>query len=311
MGGTWRLRHESFIQNQAQDQTHAEDTMCRPEQESSMDLPASSHAVASRTITRLDGPCMRIVDDALAIEEPLEIRIGAEPIAVTMRTPGWDAELAAGFCLTESIITNPDDIESILPCNEAKFGNVIVVTLSPEAASKRAEQVRCARREFYVSSSCGLCGKQSIDRLHQKLAPITGEFTVTRDVLESLPGAMRSAQATFDSTGGLHAAGLFTPDGKLIVLREDVGRHNAVDKVIGHQLLLGQLPLNQHVLLVSGRTSFEILQKAAMAGIAMIAAVGAPSSLAVDLAKQCNITLVGFLRPGRLNLYHDTSRVLL
>jgi len=232
-------------------------------------------------------------------------------LAVTMRTPGHDTELAAGFCLTENIVAGPDDLESITPCADAKFGNVVVIALSPEAMARRAEQVRCARREFFVSSSCGVCGKTSIDRLRQHISPITGDFNVTRAVLESMPGAMGAAQASFDATGGLHAAALFTPQGHLRVLREDVGRHNAVDKVIGHQLLLGALPLRQHVLVVSGRSSFEIVQKAAMAGVPMIASVGAPSSLAADLAREAGITLVGFLRPGRLNVYHDASRVIL
>lgn len=257
--------------------------------------------------------------DRLAAEEPLEIRLGDAPLAVTMRTPGHDLELAAGFCLTEGIVREPDDLEAVEPCGEAEHGNVVLVRLSDEAAAKRDEQIRYARRELYLSSSCGLCGKATLDRIEQEVPPIGGRFTVHRGVLGGMPDAMRAAQAAFDQTGGLHAAGLFTPAGELRVLREDVGRHNAVDKVIGHQLLLGRVPIDPSksahpdgpgVLLVSGRASFEIMQKAAMAGIALVAAVSAPSSLAADFAARMGMTLVGFLRPGRMNVYHDAGRLV-
>lgn len=263
----------------------------------------------SQPVVRYDGACFTHGEDRLAVEEPLEIRINDGPLAITMRTPGHDAELAAGFCHTEGIVREPDEIESIAPCGEAKFGNVILVTLSEEAMSRRATQIANARRETYLSSSCGLCGKQTLDRIAQSVPPIKGQFTVSRDTLDALPGVMRKAQATFEQTGGLHAAGLFTPQGELRVVREDVGRHNAVDKVIGWAAMMRGLPIDPGVLLVSGRASFEIMQKAAMAGVAMVCAVSAPSSLAVAFAKELNITLVGFLRPGRMNVYHDPGRI--
>lgn len=260
-------------------------------------------------MVRYEGSCFTAGEDRLAVEEPLEIRLNDAPMAITMRTPGHDTELAAGFCLTEGVVREPDEIESITPCGEAKFGNVILVRLGDTAMTRRARQIESARRETYLSSSCGLCGKQTLDRIAQDVPPIAGKFTVTRATLDGLPGVMRKAQATFEQTGGLHAAGLFTPEGVLRVVREDVGRHNAVDKVIGWAVLLGALPIDPGVLLVSGRASFEIMQKAAMAGVAMVCAVSAPSSLAVDFAKKMDMTLVGFLRPGRMNIYHDPGRI--
>ena len=262
-----------------------------------------------RVIRRRIGETTAAEEDRLAVEEPLEIRIGDEPLAVTMRTPGHDEDLAAGFCLTEGVIDHPDDLERIEPCERAEFGNVISVHLTDDAFAAHREQIACAKRQTFLSSSCGLCGKQSIDRIRQKLSPIEGRFTMAPSVIESLPDRMRQTQATFDRTGGLHAAAVFRPAGELKVLREDVGRHNAVDKVIGWALLSGQLPWDPGVLLVSGRASFEIMQKAAIAGIAMVCAVSAPSSLAVDFAIETNMTLVGFVRPGRMNIYHDAGRI--
>jgi len=264
---------------------------------------------ATKPVTRIRDTASTVDDDVLVIEEPLEIRIADEPLAVTMRTPGHDCDLVAGFCLTEGIVTDPDEIESVEECGEAEYGNVMAVTLTDEAMQRRMEQITCARRELYLSSSCGLCGKQSIDRIYQRISPIRGNFTIARDTLAALPETMRTSQATFRQTGGLHAAGIFTPGGVLNVLREDVGRHNAVDKVIGHQLLLGRAPIDPAVLLVSGRASFEIMQKAAVAGIAFVAAVSAPSSLAVDFAVKTGMTLVGFLRSGRMNVYHGLERI--
>ncbi len=265
-------------------------------------------ASTRRPVMRCSSSTQHHGDDALAVEEPLEIRIGDEPLAVTMRTPGHDLELAAGFCLTEGLIGEADELEAVTPCLQADYGNIVSVELTGEAMVRRAEQIAGGRRELYLSSSCGLCGKQSIDRIEQKIRPIGGDFEIARATLAGLPETMRSAQATFDETGGLHAAALFSPDGQMKVLREDVGRHNAVDKVIGHQLLLGSVPIDSAVLMVSGRASFEIMQKAAVAGIAFVAAVSAPSSLAVDFAVQADMTLVGFLRSQRLNVYHDRQR---
>lgn len=269
-----------------------------------------SPSSSSHRVTRYEGACFTAGEDRLAIEEPLEIRLGDEPLAVTMRTPGHDLELAAGFCFTEGLIVDPDDLESVAPCAEAAHENVVLVRLSDQAAASQAAKIQASRRQLYLSSSCGLCGKQTLDRLEQKIPPIRGDFKVQRQLLDQFPGVMRRAQTTFDQTGGLHAAALFNPGGELRVLREDVGRHNAVDKVIGWAVLSGQMPLDPAVLLVSGRASFEIVQKAAIAGIALLAAVSAPSSLAVDFASRLGMTLVGFLRPGRMNIYHDPGRIV-
>lgn len=282
----------------------------------------TSTTAATRPVTRYSERGCADEHDRLAVEEPLEIRLGGEPLAVTMRTPGHDLELAAGFCWTEGLIRDPDELEAVEPCSEATQGNVVIVRLTEEAMANRSAALAGARRELYLSSSCGLCGKQTLDRIEQEAVLIQGRFTVSRAVLSRLPEAMRAAQATFEQTGGLHAAGLFTAAGELRVLREDVGRHNAVDKVIGQRVLLGEMPIDPSprapregaerpaVLLVSGRASFEIMQKAAMAGIAVVAAVSAPSSLAVDFAARMGMTLVGFLRPGRMNVYHDRGRLV-
>jgi FdhD protein len=247
--------------------------------------------------------------DQLAVEEPLEIRVDGEPLAVTLRTPGHDAELAAGFCLTEGVIDDPDDLERVEPCRLADYGNVVDVTLAGAAKQTRREAVGRARRDLYLSSSCGLCGTQSLDRLERRIAHIDVSFTVPATLLDGLPARMAEAQDVFARTGGLHAAALFAPDGRLRLLREDVGRHNAVDKVIGGLLLSGQLPAGPGVLLVSGRVSYELVQKAARAGMPMLAAVGAPSSLAAVAAARFGLTLVGFLRAGRFNVYAGAERI--
>lgn len=266
-------------------------------------------ATSSRPITQLRDGQLSQVNDALATEEPLEIRINDQPVAITLRTPGHDADLAAGFCLTEGIIDHTDELDDVSPCCEAEMGNVMLVTLTAAALARRQAAIARAKRETFLSSSCGLCGKQSLDRIAQDIQPIEASITLSRELLMTLPDVMRSAQATFDRTGGLHAAGIFTPQGQLRTLREDVGRHNAVDKAIGQLLLTGQIPARSHVLLVSGRASFEIMQKAARAGIGVVAAISAPSSLAVDFARRFGMTLVGFLRPGRMNIYHDVARL--
>lgn len=267
--------------------------------------------VAHRPVVRHDAADPRTEpnaeEDALAVEEPLEIRLGGVSLAVTMRTPGHDEELAAGFCLTEAVIDAPDQLASVQPCSLADYGNVVDVEL--EAGSQRPDPVERARRELFVSSSCGLCGKQSIDRVRQVVPPLAPGPEVGVDTLRGLSARMREAQSGFDATGGLHAAGLFEVSGELRVLREDVGRHNAVDKVIGHEVLLGRTPLRNAVLLVSGRASFEIVQKAGRAGLAVVCAVSAPSTLAVDLATELDLTLVAFLRGERMNVYHDPGRL--
>ncbi len=268
----------------------------------------STRAV-SRSIVRY--PEVRSAQDFVTVEEPLEIRIDGEPLAVTMRTPGHDEELAAGFCFTEAIIASPDDLERVELCALADYGNVVLVTLSEDARRERSAQVRSGRRELYLSSSCGLCGTQTIDRLQRTIKPVQSTMAIDRAVLSALPQKMSDAQETFARTGGLHAAALFHANGEMRLLHEDVGRHNAVDKVIGAMLLSGQLPLAQSILLLSGRISFELVQKAAIAGIPFIAAVGAPSSMAVDAAERFGITLVGFLRgEGQFNLYSGRNPFL-
>ncbi|MGC4030311.1 MAG: formate dehydrogenase accessory sulfurtransferase FdhD [Tepidisphaeraceae bacterium] len=244
-------------------------------------------------------------DDDLAAEEPLEIRARGHAVAVTMRTPGHDAELAAGFLLGEGVIRTAADVLKIEPCDRNEDGNLLNVLLAPDVYV----DLEKLTRHVFASSSCGLCGRATIEAIQRQFKPIDSRLAVTADALLAMPAAMRSAQSTFDRTGGLHAAGLFTPAGERVVLREDVGRHNAVDKVLGHALLNG-IATNEHVLLVSGRLSFEILQKALAAGVPIVAAVSAPSSLAVDLARENRQTLVGFLREGRMNVYAGPERVI-
>lgn len=271
--------------------------------------PQRAANAGQRAIVRIEQARSFAATDRLAIEEPLEIRLDDEPLAVTMRTPGDDLDLAAGFCLTEGVIQSAADLRRLETCGRAGMENVVLVTLEEHVRAARHAQIAGAERRLYLSSSCGICGKAALDRIAVHIPPIAGRFSAKQAVLARLPEAMRAAQSTFDATGGLHAAAIFSPQGELIVLREDVGRHNAVDKVIGAQLRANQLPLDPAILLVSGRASFEIIQKAAVAGIAMIAAISAPSSLAVDLAESCGITLVGFLRPGRMNVYSGAERV--
>ncbi len=249
--------------------------------------------------------------DPVAVEEPLEIRAEGPDqkpisIAVTMRTPGHDAELAAGFLFTEGLVRSPDELRRP-PIRELAVeggaGNVVTVRLSaPFDATRLA-------RNFYATSSCGICGKASIDHIHTMADPLQGAITVRREVLLRLPGALRAAQEVFERTGGLHATGVFDREGALLVVREDVGRHNAMDKAIGHLLLGRRLPLSDRVLMVSGRLSFELVQKAAMAGAPVLCAVSAPSSLAVQAAGRLGMTLVGFVRGDSFNVYTHPERI--
>jgi FdhD protein len=247
--------------------------------------------------------------DVLACEEPLEVRLRGRAIAVTMRTPGDDAELAVGFLLGEGLIHTRADVLEIAPQRSgsgAAQGNVLNVFLAPSVEVDFEKLTR----HVYASSSCGLCGKASIEAVHQHFPPLEHSFAVRAEDLIRLPERFRAAQATFDLTGGLHAAAVFDAQGKLVVLREDVGRHNAVDKVLGYGLLAGRLPFDRQVLLVSGRASFEIMQKALAARIPVVAAISAPSSLAVEFAAESGQALVGFLRGASLNLYAHPERVL-
>lgn len=267
-------------------------------------------------------------DDVLAIEEPLEIRIGLpvdgkiehRAISITMRSPGHDGELAVGFLFTEGIIQSPDQIQQIRHCGlkigkgkgaleraAALNSNTIRVDLNDgiDIDLKRLE------RNFYTTSSCGVCGKSSIEALRTGVQSLPQNgLTVSSDLIHSLPSLLRDSQSVFDKTGGLHASALFNTDGELDIVREDVGRHNALDKVIGAKFMDGETPLAKKILLVSGRASFELVQKALMAGIPILAAVGAPSSLAVELAREYGMSLVGFVRNDRFNIYCGGERIV-
>jgi len=242
--------------------------------------------------------------DLLAVEEPLEIRVDGEPLTVTMRTPGDDIDLAAGFLFTEGLLTSLGDVHEIRMCDD----NVAAVTVKDAGTLLKA---KAATRNFLTTSACGVCGKDSIEavRVRSAFEVATDPVRVSPAVLTALPDRLREAQRIFSHTGGLHAAGLFTPDGTLLALREDVGRHNAVDKVAGWALRSGLLPLAGHILLVSGRASFELAQKALMIGVPVLAAVSAPSSLAASLAEEGGLTLVGFLRGATMNVYAGAQRV--
>jgi FdhD protein len=244
--------------------------------------------------------------DTLVREEPLEIRVRGKSVAVTMRTPGHDPELAAGFLLSEGIVTNRDEIIEIAPCLESDSPeNTLNVFVAP---SVEIDFARLTRNVF-ASSSCGVCGKASIESVHQHFSPIESSCTIAAETLTTLPDRMRVAQTTFSQTGGLHAAAIFDLDGNLLILREDAGRHNAVDKVLGWGFLQNKLPFESHILLVSGRASFEIVQKALAARIPIIGAVSAPSSLAVEIARESNQTLIGFLRGETFNVYSRPERI--
>jgi FdhD protein len=243
--------------------------------------------------------------DWVASEAPVEVRLNGKPTTVLMRTPGHDEELIRGFLFSEGIATAANEIRGIRLRHTAEDfrGSVADVELAP------MHRGRTVDRAFYSNASCGVCGKKTIASLEVRGPIASTGMRVNRSVLEAMPAALRAGQGTFAKTGGVHASGLFTPDGRLLVLREDVGRHNALDKIIGWALSEGTLPLTERVLLVSGRVSYEIVQKAVVAGIPFIAAVGAPSSLAVDLARRFQLTLVGFLKPGSLNVYSHGERI--
>ncbi|WP_350351681.1 formate dehydrogenase accessory sulfurtransferase FdhD [Microbacterium sp. A8/3-1] len=253
-------------------------------------------------------------EDVLAVEEPLEIRVAGAPLAITMRTPGHDFELAAGFLISEGIISRGDDLFSVRYCagesaDEGNTYNVLDIVLAPGVPLPDSN----TQRNFFMTSSCGLCGKASIDavRTRSAYAVDQDDAVVAEDLLITLPGRLREGQEVFDRTGGLHAAALFDAEsGRMLVLREDVGRHNAVDKVVGWALLERRLPLSGTVLMVSGRASFELVQKASMAGIPVLAAVSAPSSLAIDLARDVGLTVVGFLRGSSMVVYSESRRIV-
>jgi len=267
---------------------------------------------ARRSVRRITGDSETTRPDTLVVEEPMEIRVGGRSLAVTMRTPGNDIDLLHGFLLTEGVIADRDDISSARYCDGVddegrNTYNVLDVALAEGVAAPDPS----VERNFYTTSSCGVCGKASLDavKLVSNYSPAEDQVSVSAAVLSSLPDTLRASQKVFGSTGGLHAAALFTADGELLVLREDVGRHNAVDKVVGWAVQDGRIPLTGYVLMVSGRASFELVQKAVMAGVPVLAAVSAPSSLAVDLAAEAGVTVVGFLRGSTMNVYSAVQRI--
>lgn len=272
-------------------------------------MARKSRSVDLTQVSVWDDGNLRRQEDYLAAEEPLEIRVGDEPMIVTMRTPGDDVELAAGFLFTEGLVQRRAQIVALEPDagdGERNRGNVIRAKLEPGSAP----DVEKMRRNFLATSSCGVCGKTYIDSVRaQTLAPPNPNFRLGVNVLVRLPEALRTSQAAFGRTGGLHAAALFDANGELLVVREDIGRHNAVDKVIGWALLADRIPLDQAVLMVSGRGGFEIVQKAIVAGVPVVASVSAPSSLAVQLARELRLTLVGFLRGRRFVIYAGEERI--
>jgi len=270
-----------------------------------------SGSVFTFPVKKFEGASSSALHDLLAVEEPLEIRIGDRPISITMRTPGHDFELAAGFLFSEGIVTDVAQIQTIrythTQGNPRRAGNSITLDLKPgvEIDLDRLE------RHFYTTSSCGVCGKASIEAVEStgcRLLPHNGPM-IAAQLVHGLPNTLRLSQAVFDRTGGLHASALFRPDGTLLAIREDVGRHNALDKIIGAEFLAGRTPLADRILLVSGRTSFELVQKTVMAGIPVLAAVGAPSTLAVELAQRFQLTLLGFVRGERFNIYSGSWRI--
>ena len=272
-------------------------------------MESTAAAVRSERILRFEAGVFGRREDRVSIEEPLEIRVGSTTLAVTMRTPGHDFELAAGWLLAEGVVRRPEEIVRIEHCREVRSpeeeGNVVLVHTTEPAGA----HVDRARRLSLTSSSCGLCGKGSIESIRGQFPPPDPRARFEAGVFGRLPEALRAQQASFAETGGLHAAGIFTLSGELLVCREDIGRHNAVDKAIGLLFRDGRLPLSETILLVSGRASFEIVQKALAAGIPIVAAVSAPSSLAVDLARSSGMALAGFLREGGFNLYSGEERL--
>jgi FdhD protein len=274
-------------------------------------MDPSKEAVQAASITRYEDGNAASREDWVTVEEPLEIRVGSDTLAVTMRTPGHDHDLAAGWLVSEGIVSRPEELVRIEHCRETRSpeeeGNVVIVRTTAQTGGALDR----ARRLLLTSSSCGLCGKSSIDSIRGHFPAIASPASATPETILSLPQTLRRAQTTFGRTGGLHAAGIFTLEGELLAAREDVGRHNAVDKVVGSLFRGGRLrlPLAETILCVSGRASFEIVQKALAAGIPIVAAVSAPSTLAIDLARSSGIALVGFLRETGFNLYSEESRV--
>jgi FdhD protein len=270
-----------------------------------------SDALQSVDVVRVRGGARAAGSDRAATEEPLEVRIHDRPFAVIMRTPGADRELAAGFLLAERVIAGADGLGTIAHCTDPGADhpeNVVNVTLA-NISPAEVDRLLAGRRQVTTTSSCGMCGRQTIESLATHVAPIRTAWRVPSTVIVALPELLRARQAVFHQTGGLHAAGLFARDGRLVDVAEDVGRHNAVDKIVGRMLMREALPLSDYMLCVSGRTSFEIVQKAIIAGIPIVAAVSAPSSLAIALALEYGVTLVGFIRGDSFNIYAHQERI--
>jgi FdhD protein len=241
----------------------------------------------------------------------MEVRVNGASFAVIMRTPGADAELAAGFLLAEDVIRSTDELLLVEQCedtDEEGRGNTLNVTVTGEAEGRLAERLT-DRRQVMMTASCGLCGRRTIESLRSRVSQVEGHWQIAAAIVSSLPAKLREAQSVFERTGGLHAAGLFDRDGRLASIAEDVGRHNAVDKIVGRRLIAGALPLDESILVVSGRTSYELVQKALLAGIPFVAAVSAPSSLAIQLAQESGITLCGFVRGDTFNVYAHAHRI--
>jgi FdhD protein len=257
-------------------------------------------------VVRVGGAGRAEETDLAAVEEPLEVRLHDRPFAVIMRTPGADCELTAGFLLAEGVLQSPDDLALVAHCADSE--NVVNVRLNGGSAA-RLEEVLADRRYVVTNASCGMCGKLTIDRLAESAPRVAGGLRVSPALVAGLPDRLRGSQQVFDETGGLHAAAIVAPDGTLVAVAEDVGRHNAVDKIVGRMLMRDALPLAGVLLVVSGRTSYEIVQKAVIAGIPLVASVSAPSSLAIDLAADRGVTLVGFVRGGRFNIYTHAERI--
>lgn len=272
--------------------------------------------IAQVSVSKISDGHETVFADSLAVEEPLEIRLGIpdaekhKAVSITMRTPGDDHELAVGFLFTEGILKDSAQIKEVRHCSRPNKDKNIQNTIVVELTSAIDLNLKRLERNFYTTSSCGVCGKSSIEALRTGAKRISSGLKISRDLIHQLPERLRNSQDVFERTGGLHASALFDADGTLDIVREDVGRHNALDKVIGTKFMAGKLPLKDRILLVSGRASFELVQKALMAGIPVMAAVGAPSSLAVELAKESGMTLVGFVRDDRFNIYCGEERIV-
>ncbi|MGE0814278.1 MAG: formate dehydrogenase accessory sulfurtransferase FdhD [Vicinamibacterales bacterium] len=270
--------------------------------------PPSIRVVSLR---RLRGGHAAEAEDRVAVEEPLEVRVNGAAFAVVMRTPGQDLPLAAGFLLAEDVVREADEIAAIEHCDDVEEearGNIVNVTVRGDAEARLAGRL-AERRQVVTTSACGLCGRRTIESVRARAADVGGHWQVTAATVLGLPGALRASQAAFDATGGLHAAALCGLDGRVLLSAEDVGRHNAVDKIVGRALLEGRVPLDRAMLVVSGRSSYELVQKALLGGVPLVAGVSAPSSLAVDLARESGITLCGFVRGEGMNIYAHPGRI--